>query len=40
MLTPEEVAWFNKYQQTVYERLAPHLDEQHKDWLLGVTKPI
>lgn len=40
MLTAEEVAWFNKYQQTVYERLAPHLDEQHKDWLLGVTKPI
>ena len=40
MLTAEEIAWFNKYQRTVYERLAPRLDEEHKKWLCGVTQPI
>ena len=40
MLTEEERAWFNSYQQTVYERLAPRLDEAHKEWLREVTKPL
>ena len=40
MLTVEEVSWFNKYQQTVYDRLAPRLDEEHREWLCEVTKPI
>ncbi len=40
MLTAEEIAWFNKYQRTVYERLAPRLDEEDKEWLCGVTQPI
>lgn len=40
MLTEEERQWFNSYQQTVYDRLAPHLDEEHKAWLKEITRPI
>ena len=40
MLTVEEVSWFNKYQQTVYDRLASRLDKEHTEWLYKVTKPI
>lgn len=40
MLTEEEREWFNSYQQTVYDRLAPHLDEEHKAWLKDITRPI
>ena len=40
MLTEEERTWFNSYQQMVYERLAPRLDEEHKAWLKEVVKPI
>lgn len=40
MLTEEELQWFNQYQQTVYERLAPRLDEEHRVWLEEVTSPI
>lgn len=40
MLTKEETEWFNNYQQTVYDRLAPRLDDEHKKWLFDVTRPI
>ena len=40
MLTEEERQWFNNYQQTVYNRLAPRLDEEHQAWLKEVVKPI
>jgi Xaa-Pro aminopeptidase len=40
MLTEEERQWFNSYQKTVYDRLAPRLDEEHKAWLKEVVKPI
>ena len=40
MLTEEERTWFNSYQQTVYNRLAPRLDEEHKAWLKEATKPL
>ena len=40
MLTEEERQWFNNYQNTVYERLAPRLDEEHTAWLKEVTKPL
>ena len=39
-LTDEERTWFNNYQQTVYNRLAPRLDEEHRTWLKEVTRPI
>ena len=40
MLSDDERNWFNKYQQTVYDRLAPRLDQEHKEWLKEVTKAI
>lgn len=40
MLQSEERTWFNQYQQTVYDKLAPHLDEEHRTWLYEVTRPI
>ena len=40
MLQAEEIAWFNQYQQSVYEKLSPHLDEEHRVWLRNVTRPI
>ena len=40
MLTDEELEWFNRYQQTVYERLSPRLDSEHQSWLRQVTQPI
>ncbi|MBQ7686926.1 MAG: aminopeptidase P family protein [Bacteroidaceae bacterium] len=40
MLTKEEVEWFNRYQQTVYNRLSPRLDSEHQTWLHQVTQPI
>ncbi|MCH5176343.1 MAG: aminopeptidase P family protein [Prevotellaceae bacterium] len=40
MLTDEERQWFNRYQQTVYDRLSPLLDDEHKAWLHTATRPI
>ena len=40
MLTEEERSWFNRYQQTVFDRLSPRLDEEHRNWLYEVTRPI
>lgn len=40
MLTEEEREWFNNYQKTVYERLAPRLNEEEKAWLKEVVKPV
>ena len=39
-LTADERQWFNHYQQTVYDRLSPHLDKEHRQWLHEVTRPI
>ena len=39
-LTDEERTWFNNYQETVYQRLAPRLDPDHQAWLREVTKSI
>lgn len=40
MLQEEEKEWFNQYQQMVYDKLSPHLDEAHRTWLYEVTRPI
>ena len=40
MLSEDERQWFNSYQQTVYQRLAPRLDEEHQAWLKEITQPI
>lgn len=40
MLQHDEKLWFNDYQQMVYDRLAPHLDNDTREWLYEVTRPI
>jgi len=40
MLLPEEIEWINSYHRMVYERLAPHLDEEDLEWLKEATKPV
>lgn len=40
MLQDDEIKWFNEYQQMVYDRLSPHLDQETSEWLYEVTRPI
>ena len=40
MLDDDEKKWFNDYQQLVYEKLAPHLDDEHREWLKEICAPI
>ena len=40
MLTDEERQWLNDYHQMVYDRLAPHLNEEERAWLRNATAPL
>ena len=40
MLSVRERAWLNKYHQMVYEKLAPHLNDEEKAWLKMKTAEI
>ncbi len=40
MLDKDEICWFNSYQQYVFDSLAPHLDDEHSEWLRGVCESI
>lgn len=40
MLAKEEREWLNSYHKTVYEKLAPKLNQSMKDWLLKKTNEI
>lgn len=40
LLNNEEIMWLNDYHRTVYERLAPHLDDNEKQWLRDKTQAI
>ncbi|MCC8170479.1 MAG: aminopeptidase P family protein [Parabacteroides sp.] len=40
MLSAREHAWLNKYHQTVYDALSPHLEEEEKEWLKAKTAEI
>lgn len=40
MLTGQEKQWLNAYHHTVYEALAPHLNEEEQQWLQQVTAPL
>ncbi len=40
MLQDDEIKWFNEYQQMVYDKLSPHLDQETSEWLYEVTRPI
>ncbi len=41
MMTSEEIQWLNSYHRLVYEKIAPHLnDEAEREWLRANTLPI
>lgn len=40
MLTGEETEWLNQYHQMVFDRLSPHLDTEHRQWLRQATQPL
>lgn len=40
MLSAEEMACLNAYHEMVYDRLAPHLDEEHRTWLRKKTQAL
>lgn len=40
ILLPDEVAWLNAYNESVYRTLAPHLDSDDTAWLRMKTMPI
>ena len=39
-MTPEEIEWVNNYHKTVYDRLAPALTEEEREWLAAATAPL
>lgn len=39
-LLPEEIDWLNRYHQHVYDVLAPHLNDEERDWLRDATRAI
>lgn len=40
LLTPTERMWLNNYNNEVYEKLSPHIDEDIKTWLKEKTRVI
>ena len=40
ILQPEEIAWLNTYNETVYQQLAPHLSADDANWLRTKTLPL
>lgn len=40
LLDQTEINWINSYHQTVYQQLAPLLDEEHRYWLKQQTSPL
>ncbi len=40
LLTHEEKQWLNGYHKNVFDKIAPHLNEDLKSWLKEQTKPI
>ena len=40
MLSAREHAWLNRYHQMVYDKLAPHLNEEEKAWLRKKTAEV
>lgn len=40
IMTDEEIEWVNEYHKTVYEKLAPHLNDDEREWLKEKTKEL
>ena len=40
LMQPDEIAYLNKYHETVYEKIAPFLNEDERAWLRKATRAI
>ena len=40
LLTKDEIDWVNNYHNKVFENLNKYLDENERNWLYLVTKPL
>lgn len=40
LMNEEQISWLNWYHGQVYKKLAPQLDEEHKEFLKEATKPL
>jgi Xaa-Pro aminopeptidase len=40
MMAEDEIAWLNGYHKLVYDKLAPHLNEEERAYLAEVTQPL
>ena len=40
MLNDDEIEWINNYHKTVYDKLAPLLNDEEKAWLANATSKI
>lgn len=40
LMLDEEVEWLNQYHSMVYEELAPHLDDDERQWLREATRAL
>ena len=40
LLTQEEIAWYNAYQERVYQTVSPLLTREEADWLRSKTLPL
>ena len=39
-MTEAEIEWVNNYHRTVYDRLAPSLTPDEREWLADACKPL
>lgn len=39
-MQPQEIAWLNAYHADVYEKIAPLLTEEEREWLKEATRPV
>jgi Xaa-Pro aminopeptidase len=40
LLNKEEIDWLNTYHAEVYNKLAPHLNDEERVWLQEATRPL
>lgn len=40
LMTEAEVSWLNDYHRVVIDKLSPHLDNNHREWLRDKCKPL
>ena len=40
ILSEEEINWLNTYHKTCEKKLAPHLEDEVKDWFLSLVSPL